>query len=81
MSRTLLLSLITFTLFALGIAARKGELVALCIPLLLYLLIGYLRIPPKVELEVRRHLSSERASPDQTGAGDSLGVQPGRRAG
>lgn len=65
MTRTLLLSLATFALFSLGIAARNGELVALCLPLLLYLFVGYLRIPPKMELEVRRHLSAERASPHQ----------------
>ena len=65
MSRSLLLSLLTYTLLVLGIAGRRGELLALSLPFLLYLLFGYLRIPPVVELEARRHLSAERASPDQ----------------
>jgi uncharacterized protein (DUF58 family) len=65
LSRSTLLSLTTYALLAIGLASLRGDILALAIPLVVYLLFGYLRIPHKVELDVRRHLSAERASPDQ----------------
>ena len=65
MSRSLLLSLLTVLLLVLGLASLRGDLLALSLPFVVYLLFGLLRIPHKVELDVRRHLSAERVSPDQ----------------
>lgn len=41
----------------------QGELLALALPLVAYLLAGYLLAPEKLQLEARRHLSAERTSP------------------
>ena len=65
MSRTFLLGGLSIALFVLGLAALRGELVALAIPFALYLLVGYWRAPQSVTLDVTRHLSAERASPEQ----------------
>ena len=65
MPRSLLLSLLAYALLAIGLASLRGDILALAIPLVLYLLFGSLRISQAVELEVQRHLSAERASPDQ----------------
>jgi len=65
MSRSLLLSLLTYGLLLAGIATLHGGFIALALPLVSYLLIGYLQAPEKVQLEVTRHLSLERATPNQ----------------
>src|SRR5512133_1684722 len=65
MSRSLLLSLLTYALLLAGIATLRGELITLALPLVSYLLIGYLQAPEKVQLEATRHLSIERAAPNQ----------------
>src|SRR6476659_10834589 len=62
MSRSILLSLITYSLLLAGIATVKGEFMAL--PLVTYLIIGYLQAPEKINLEATRHLSVERTSPN-----------------
>ncbi|MCL4530698.1 MAG: DUF58 domain-containing protein [Chloroflexi bacterium] len=63
MSRTWFLgSLILFLLLA-GLVALRGTLVALAIPLLLYLLYGLWFGPNDVRLEVQRDLSAERVAP------------------
>jgi uncharacterized repeat protein (TIGR01451 family) len=64
MSRSILLSLLTYALLLAGIATVKGELIALALPLVTYLIVGYLQAPEKINIEVRRHLSVERTSPN-----------------
>jgi uncharacterized protein (DUF58 family) len=59
----------------------KGALLALALPLVTYLLVGYLQAPGKIELQATRRLSVERTSPNQnvdvtvtvTNRGSSLG--------
>lgn len=41
-----------------------GEFLALALPLVTYLLVGYLQAPENIKLEARRHLSAERVSPN-----------------
>ena len=64
MSRSLLLSLLTYALLLAGIATVQGEFIALALPLVLYLLVGYLQAPEKLKLKATRRLSAERVSPD-----------------
>jgi uncharacterized protein (DUF58 family) len=64
MSRSIILSLLTYGLLLLGIVTVKGEFIALAIPLVTYLIIGYLQAPEKIILEATRYLSVERTSPN-----------------
>ena len=64
MSRSLLLSLLTYLLLLAGIVTVHGEFLALALPLVTYLLVGYLQAPEQIKLEATRHLSAERVSPD-----------------
>ena len=65
MSRSLFLSLLTYALLLAGIILLQGEFLALALPLVGYLLVGYLQAPDKAALEATRQLSVERAVPDQ----------------
>ena len=65
MSRSLLLSLFTYILLLAGVITRQGEFLALALPLVSYLLVGYLQAPEKIALEATRQLSIERAAPNQ----------------
>ena len=42
----------------------QGEFLALALPLVTYLILGYLQAPEKIKLEATRQLSAERVSPD-----------------
>jgi len=42
----------------------KGEFIALALPLVTYLIVGYLQASEKINLEAMRHLSIERTSPN-----------------
>ena len=64
MSRSLLLSLLTYGLLLTGMVNVQGELIALALPLITYLLVGYLQAPDKPQLEAIRHLSAERVTPN-----------------
>jgi uncharacterized protein (DUF58 family) len=64
MSRFILLSLLTYVLLLAGIVTVHGEFLALALPLVTYLLVGYLQSPEKIHLEARRDLSAERVSPN-----------------
>lgn len=64
MSRSLLLSLLIYALILTGIVAVQGEFLALALPLVTYLILGYLQSPEKIKLEATRQLSAERVSPD-----------------
>jgi uncharacterized protein (DUF58 family) len=65
MSRSLLLSLLTYALLLAGIVTVHGEFITLALPLVVYLLIGYLQAPDAIKLEATRHLNLERVSPNQ----------------
>jgi uncharacterized protein (DUF58 family) len=60
MQRTLFLSLITYVLLLAGLATLRGDLLALCLPLILYLAFGYLRAPEELDLEMDRRIELER---------------------
>lgn len=64
MSRSLLLSLLTYALLLAGMLTVQGEFLALALPLVTYLLIGYLQAPETIKLTATRHLSAERVSPN-----------------
>src|SRR5690349_19267123 len=64
MPRAILLGFLTYGLLLTGILTVKGEFIALALPLVTYLIVGYLQAPEKINLEVRRHLSVERTSPN-----------------
>jgi len=64
MPRSILLSLLAYALLLTGIATVKGEFIALALPLVTYLIVGYLQAPEKINLGATRHLSIERTSPN-----------------
>lgn len=63
MSRTIFLVLIIYALLLTGLATLHGELLALALPFVVYLLAGFWRAPDKLDLVVQRRLSTERAKP------------------
>lgn len=65
MSRSFLLGFLTYVLLLAGVVTVHGALIALALPLVSYLLIGYLQAPEQVKLEATRQLSLERASSGQ----------------
>jgi uncharacterized protein (DUF58 family) len=81
MSRSFLLSFLTYGLLLTGIATLRGEFLTLALPLVAYLLIGYLQTPEEIKIEATRHLSVERTAPNSnvdvtvtvTNHGSSLG--------
>jgi len=64
MSRSLFLGLLTYALLLAGMATVRGGMFALMLPLVVYLLTGFLFAPDNTQLEATRHLSAERVSPD-----------------
>ena len=66
MNRSLLLGILAYALFIIGLATLRGELIALAVPLVLYLIFGLLRAPQTLNLDAQRHLSAERIAPHQT---------------
>jgi uncharacterized protein (DUF58 family) len=64
MNRSLLLSLLIYSLLIAGILTVHEEFIALALPLVAYLLVGYLMAPEKIKLEATRHISAERVSPN-----------------
>jgi uncharacterized protein (DUF58 family) len=63
MSRTIFLILIIYALLLAGLATLHGELLALALPFVVYLLAGFWRAPDRLDLVVQRKLSTERAMP------------------
>ena len=63
MSRSLFLGFITYSLLLAGVATLHGEFIALALPFVAYLLVGYLFASDEIKLEATRHLSTERTSP------------------
>ena len=64
MSRSLFLGSMVYGLLLAGIAAVRGEFIMLALPIVIYLLAGYLFSPEDIKLEVTRHIDSERTAPD-----------------
>ena len=64
MSRSFFLGLVIYGLVFAGIATVHGEYITLALPLLVYLLAGYLMAPDEIKLEALRHLSTDRTSPN-----------------
>lgn len=64
MSRFNFLGLIVYTLLIATLFTLRGEFLVLAIPFAVYLMAGFLFAPGEVQLEVSRHLSAERATPD-----------------
>jgi uncharacterized protein (DUF58 family) len=62
--RSLFLGFIAYSLILVGIVTVRGEMIALALPFVTYLLTGYLRAPTEVKLEAARHISNERVSPN-----------------
>ncbi len=63
MRRILLLSLITYSLFAIGLLIRNGQILALVVPFVLFLGAAFLFAPEQPRLRVSRKLSDECISP------------------
>ena len=64
MRRNLIPSLLLFSLILAGLASFQSSILALAIPLALYLLFGLIFAPDKVELGIKRVLSAERVAPN-----------------
>jgi uncharacterized protein (DUF58 family) len=63
MSRGVFLGLLIFVLLVSGLATLHGGLLALTVPLLVYLFYGLWRGPEEIKLTVNRTLSQERVAP------------------
>ncbi|MGA2503284.1 MAG: DUF58 domain-containing protein [Anaerolineales bacterium] len=60
MNRTYFLALLVFLLLFAGLVTLRPSVVALSLPLILYILAGLWRLPQRVELKAERSLSAER---------------------
>jgi uncharacterized repeat protein (TIGR01451 family) len=60
MNRIFFLALLIFLLLFAGLATIRPSIVALALPLVLYLLVGLWRLPEQVHLRAERSLSAER---------------------
>ena len=65
MSRTFALSLLLFLLVFAGLAAEAPRILALALPLVVYLLVALWKSPEKLQLEATRSLSAERVLLDE----------------
>lgn len=63
MSRSLFLGLVLYGLLLAGMVLVRGEMFALMLPVVVYLLAGFFLAPDDVQLEATRHLSAERIPP------------------
>jgi len=62
-SRIIVSGLLIFTLIIAGLTAFRGEVLALAVPLALYLLAGFYWGPDRFGLEIKRTLSLDRIAP------------------
>src|SRR5512135_3462487 len=63
MSRAVLLGALVLLLILAGLAGVRGALLALAMPLLIYLFYGLWLAPERIDLDVRREMSAERVAP------------------
>jgi uncharacterized protein (DUF58 family) len=64
MPRSFVLSLGAYVLILLGLVSLRGEFILLSLPLVVYLLAGYLFAPQHIDLTIERTLDSERVPVD-----------------
>ncbi len=64
MQRSILLTTIVYGLLLAGLASLRGGFIALAIPFLLYLLLGFINAPETPNLVIERKFSNERAAPN-----------------
>jgi uncharacterized protein (DUF58 family) len=64
LGRPILLSVLVYSLLFAGVLTLRGELIALAMPLALYLLHGVWRAPDALNLQIDRRLSANRAVPE-----------------
>jgi uncharacterized protein (DUF58 family) len=64
MQRFIFLSTIVYILLLAGLISLHGELIALAIPFVMYLLYGFYRSPESPLVHIERKLSGERVAPD-----------------
>jgi len=62
--RSIFLSALVYSLLLAGLITFRGELIALAIPFVLYLLYGFWNGPETLDLKIERKLSSDRITPD-----------------
>jgi uncharacterized protein (DUF58 family) len=62
--RVFLLIILAYGLVLAGLATLHGEVLALALPVVCYLLIGLWQAPEEIRLDIQRTLSSERATPE-----------------
>lgn len=63
MRRAIMLGALVYGLVLLGLASVRGEIIALALPLVVYLAAGLLEPPAMPKLTARRRLSADRAAP------------------
>ncbi len=64
MRRSILLSVLVYSLLLAGLITLRGQFIALAIPLMLYLLYGFWNAPEELNLLIQRKLSNDRITPD-----------------
>ena len=64
MQRSILLSTLVYGLLLAGLISLRGELIALAIPFVLYLLYGFWSGSETLDLHIERKLSLDRITPD-----------------
>jgi uncharacterized protein (DUF58 family) len=62
--RALLLIILAYGLVVAGLMTLRGEMLALAVPVVLYLLVSFWRTPQEIHLEIQRTLERERTAPD-----------------
>ena len=62
--RSFLLGLLVYGLILFGLLTLRGDILALSLPLVIYLLSGIIRAPQEISLTVKRKLSIERTGAD-----------------
>jgi uncharacterized protein (DUF58 family) len=66
MSRIALLAVLIYVIILAGVGSVNGSVLALALPLVIYLLAGLWRGPEKLNISVERTLSGERIAPGET---------------
>ena len=64
LNRSILLSTLVYGLLLAGLITLRGELIALAIPFVFYLLYGFWNGPEALDLSIERKLSADRITPD-----------------
>lgn len=62
--RSIFLSAIIYGLLLTGLISLRGEFIALAIPFMLYLLVGFWNAPETINLQIKRELSNDRTTPN-----------------